>query len=84
LLVRLVWPLPSAFMTKISLVPPPDSKTILVPSGDQAGERSADGVLVRFVWPLPSAFMTTISRPPVTPRFEAKAILAPSGDQFGE
>ena len=85
LFVRFVWPLPSAFMTKISLlkVPAPRSvvKTIRVPSGDHAGSQSnVAGLLVTFVWPLPSAFMTKISQLP--PRL-LKAILVPSGDQAG-
>jgi hypothetical protein len=55
---------PSAFMTKISSLPPVPrlvEKAIFAPSGDQAGDSSSAGLFVRFLWPLPSAFMTKIS-----------------------
>jgi hypothetical protein len=64
LLVRFVWPLPSAFMTKISGLSPCSDhignlvKAIRVPSGDQAGPPSSAGLFVKFVWLVPSAFMT--------------------------
>ena len=86
LLVTFVWPLPSAFITKISRLAPgasaSEAKAIFVPSGDQTGWKShADGLFVRFTWPLPSAFMTKISGLPVWK--EVKAIRVPSGDQSG-
>lgn len=41
LFVILVWPLPSAFMTHMSVFPSRSEwKATLVPSGDQAGEKS--------------------------------------------
>src|SRR5713101_765101 len=58
-------------------------KTILLPSGDQAGKTSTSAPEVRRVAPLPSLF--TIQRsglePPALP---PKAILLPSGEKSGK
>src|SRR5260370_35196824 len=58
-------------------------KTILLPSGDQAGNMSTSGPDVSRVAPLPSLF--TIQRsglePPALP---PKAILLPSGEKSGK
>jgi hypothetical protein len=63
LLVKFVWSLPSAFMTKRSKLPVRrEAKAIFVPSGDQAGCQSSAGLLDRFVWPPPPAFMTKTSQ----------------------
>jgi hypothetical protein len=58
-----------------------EAKAIFVPSGDQAGSKSSNGLLVRLVCPDPSAFITKISSSPV--RLLTKAIFEPSGDQAG-
>jgi hypothetical protein len=58
-------------------------KTILEPSGDQAGSKSSARSSVMFTWPPPSGFITTISGFPNSPRNEVKAIFVASGDQFG-
>jgi hypothetical protein len=55
-------------------------KTILVPSGDQAGSVSSAAFLLRLITPSPLRLLTRISCLK-TPR--AKAILVPSGDQAG-
>ena len=55
------WSLPSAFITKISELPLPFrslAKAILVPSGDQRGDRSIPNVDVSWVAFEPSAFAT--------------------------
>ena len=58
-LVKLVGPVPSAFMTKISKAPSRLLvKAICVPSGDQAGRESLAALPDRLVGPVPSAFMT--------------------------
>ena len=54
---------------------------IFVPSGDQAGSSSQEGVLVNRVWSEPSAFMTHRSMSPA--RSLANTIFDPSGDQPG-
>jgi hypothetical protein len=59
------------------------SKTILVPSGDQAGFDSVSGLLVTFFSPVPSAFMTKISELIAEDGSFTKAIFVPSGDQAG-
>ena len=56
-------------------------KVSWVPFGDQAGSRSAPGLLVRDDSDPPVAVMTKISSSPS--RLELKAIWAPSGDQAG-
>jgi hypothetical protein len=66
--VRLVCPLPLAFMTKISPLPGNEVlrlNAIIVLSGDQAGPRSTAVLFVTLVGWLPSAFMTKISWLPV-------------------
>ena len=56
--VSWVGPLPSAFMTQISPVPPRlDRNAIFLPSGDHAGSVSDAGWAVRFVTPVPSGFI---------------------------
>src|SRR3954447_11771594 len=79
-------PPPSAFITHTSGSPSSRSerKTILVPSGDQAGwlekrlSPETFGVSVSFVRPLPSDRTTQISLSPSGP--PRKAIRVPSGD----
>src|SRR5438105_11124958 len=58
-----------------------DSKASLVPSGDQAGERSENGRSVRRVISEPSACMTSIDNLPSW--LDEKAMREPSGDQAG-
>src|SRR5438876_11479273 len=60
-LVSLVLPLPSAFMTQISPLDPslptsPESKAILVPSGDQSGKEFSVPQPVSRVSPVPSGW----------------------------
>ncbi len=50
-------------------------KAICVPSADQTGSRSSDGVLVSCCSPLPSQFITYRSKLPV--RLDAKTIFWP-------
>ncbi len=64
--MRFFTSLPSAFMEKISLSPSSTrTKTIRVPSGDQAGSRSSSGQSVSWTTSVPSAFMEKISKLPV-------------------
>ena len=62
LLVRRVWPVPSASITYISLYPSrTDWNAIHWPSGDHAGLEPPAELLVRRVWPKPYASITYTS-----------------------
>ena len=77
---------PSAFITKSRKGPPASVRlayTICVPSGDQAGSRSARAVCVSAPPPLPSAFITKMSGRPPAWNDRENAIRSPSGDQAG-
>ena len=92
-LVSLRTPLPSAFMTKMSVLPLSSpftmrslEKAIFVPSGDQAGlALRARLPGVRFVSSEPSAFITKMcaSLAVCASRLLWKAIRAPSGENAG-
>src|SRR5215204_1153962 len=80
--VSRVCPVPSAFITKISLlVGSPGTKecekAILVPSGDQAGNTSSPRSLVSWTGFVPSSFITQMSRWPARALGQAILPLAP-------
>src|SRR5262245_25417146 len=86
--VRLVLPVPSGFMMKISpfvLLGPVGTdapQIIFEPSGDQEGAMSGVGTFVSCNSWVPSA-STTYTSPQTSVRNEAKTIFDPSGDHFG-
>ena len=77
LFVRLVWFVPSAFITQTSLFPPSlgaRSNAILVPSGDHSGWSMSSPVGPTVVRPVPSMLMIFRLAP------ASKTIFRPSGD----
>src|SRR5687768_8458740 len=80
--VSLVGDEPSAFMTKISLVPVRVLRNAMRwPSGDQVGSSSIAASLVRRRLFRPSGLRTQMS--PFPPSTQSNAIRAPSGDHDG-